>query len=176
MTTRAALRGTPLLATTLAVLTLAACGERGAPRAGTSAETALRARHPEAARAACITHTLAQQAVDDLATLEEVVGATGAESSEVARAVQARAGRAAYDFARAYLQLALLHEGAAAYADSAANHSATPADSTRYAARAAGFEISVPEPGTLEANITDTYTRRYAEIRSDPDHPCNWNI
>ena len=115
------------------------------------------ARH-EATRNACISQQLVQRAESNLQTLE----ATG-----VAGVVR---------YAQAYLQHAQFRASAAAQADSAANFSPQPGDSARHAQAAARHVVSRPEPGSVDANVNAQYEREFAEIRTNPDHPCNWNF
>jgi|GEM_PF-4367109 len=83
---------------------------------------------------------------------------------------------AALQFAQALYDHALLRRSAMAHVDSAANHSTTSADSARHMEIAARFLPRAPEPGRLEDNVLSAYERRFAAIRADEDHRCNWDI
>jgi multidrug efflux pump subunit AcrA (membrane-fusion protein) len=146
---------------------LGACGDQER----VAAEAGITSRGP--ARAACITRLLAERARTDLAALDSVL--PGRSSEDPVARIQLQAARAAYEYARAYEQLAGLRASAAAYVDSAVNYSRTPADSARYAQLASGFRIRAPEPGTLEANVAEAYARSFVALANDEDHRCNWD-
>lgn len=110
-----------------------------------------------AARQACISTRLAQRAVDELQTLENLLGNAGPVG-----------------FQRAYEQHASLRLAVFAQLDSALNHSATAEDSTRHAAAARGIQIRLPTPGSVEDNVIRSYETNFAAIFNDSDHPCNW--
>jgi hypothetical protein len=120
-----------------------------------------------AAREACIAGALLErsyESVDALLLLQpDDVPAGGAAG-------------AAIEFARAYLQNAELHYVALAYADSAANHARTPADSVRYLQAGQGFVPRRPEIGTVEGNVAAAWLRDFATILADEDHRCHWDI
>jgi Flp pilus assembly protein TadD len=141
----------------LVALTLAcaACAGEGERR---ESEEALAARR-EAARSACISGQLAQQAEEQAALL---------------RRTPAGPLAAAATFAEAFRQHARLRHIALAERDSALNHSPTPADSARHARASDAVQINAPEPNTVEANVIADYERRFRAIAADPDHPCNW--
>lgn len=110
-----------------------------------------------AAREACIGERLALRAADELRTLEQMMVVSGP-----------------LEFQRAYAQHANLRRAAYAHVDSALNHAATAADSTRHAELAGGFQIRLPESESVEANVIRSYESNFAAIYNDPDHPCNW--
>lgn len=139
----------PLL---LLAIVAAACGSE---EAGPTAEQ-LRIREL-AAREACIGERLALRAQDELQTLAQLGMASGP-----------------LEFQRAYAHHAELRHAAYAQADSAFNHARTPADSARHAGLADGFQIRLPEPETVEANVIRSYEANFAAIFQDADHPCNW--
>ena len=155
-------------AASLLLLTLLAACDDGA---GEPSEARVANRGP--ARAACITRLLAERARTDLAALDSVFPDPSA-ADPTAR-IRLQAARAAYEYARAYDQLAGLRASAAAYVDSAVNYSRTPADSARYAQLASGFRIRSPEPGTVEANVAESYARSFVALANDEDHRCNWD-
>ncbi|HET8655429.1 MAG TPA: hypothetical protein VFL93_07920 [Longimicrobiaceae bacterium] len=140
----------------LAICCVAAGCRDGAKK--TIPEDVTSARH-EAARRACISAELAQDAEDQLQILQKA--SAGTEN-------------AALTFARAYEQRARVAQATYAQLDSARNHSSTPKDSTRHEEAAASFTLSAPEPGTVEANVAQDYERRFAQVYNDADHPCNW--
>lgn len=110
-----------------------------------------------AAREACITERLALRAQDELQTLEQLMVVSGP-----------------IEFQRAYAHHATLRRTASAHADTALNHAATPADSARHAGLAQDFQIRLPEAGSVEANVIQSYDTNFAAIFNDADHPCNW--
>lgn len=122
-----------------------------------------RAVREAAARAACVAEDLALTARENLAALEPLAGADGAPGG---------AFGAAHTFARAYRDYAEFRAAALAYADSALRARA-PADSARYAARAAQYALSEPTPGTMEANVATQYARQFEAVLRDPTHFCN---
>lgn len=120
-----------------------------------------------AARHACIAEELAEDAAEDLQILQQAFGSQqGSGTGEAAGA--------AATFARAFLQHAQLRYAAYAQTDSAFNHSVGREDSLRHEQIAARYEISAPEPGTLEANVIQSYDEKLARRLADPDLPCNW--
>lgn len=131
----------------------------------------VQAERRQAARQACIAHELVRRAQDQFQTLQASLpqGDAGADAGWTA-------GRAATEYARAYLQHAELRAAAYAQVDSAVNASRRQADSLRHAQAAERFAIRMPEAGTLEANVLQAYERDFVEIRSDADHPCNWDL
>ena len=136
----------------------AACAgeaEEEAAEPAISGEAALAARH------ACAAEELLRTAADDLATIEAGF-ASGAAPEGLTT------------FARAYLQHAELRYLAYAQLDSAANHSATPEDSTRHFQASERIQIVPPAAGSLEANVINSYAQKAAAILADADHPCNW--
>lgn len=144
----------------LAPLGLAACGDgraAGSADADEPLPAAVRAARRAAERGACISTELSAKATSDLAMLDTMA---------VLGPVRA--------YALAFQQHATLRATAFAYLDSAANYADNPADSARYAQTAERFVISAPGPGTLEANILAEYERRFATLRADLQHPCNW--
>jgi hypothetical protein len=141
-----------LLALTLAFAACAGDGEKA------ESDEALAARR-EAARTACISGQLAQQAEEQAALLSQTPAGPLA---------------AAATFAEAFSQHARLRNIALAERDSALNHSSTPADSVRHARASAAVQINAPEANTVEANVVADYERRFRAIAADADHPCNW--
>ncbi|MDP9349073.1 MAG: hypothetical protein M3P24_08030 [Gemmatimonadota bacterium] len=130
-------------------LFLAACGaEREDPER--------REARLAAARAACIGEEL-------------LIGAR--EKLEVMEALAASGG-GPYVYAKAYHDFAQLRAGELAYADSALSAD-TPADSARYAERAARFASSAPTPGTVERNVAEEYARSFQVVATTPAHYCN---
>jgi hypothetical protein len=148
------------------LLLLTACGEWGH---GVPEEVA--AARKEATRRACIANQLSQSSDEELKTLQQT---TGMAAPSVGQNVPQSAATAALAFARAYNQHAQLRTAAYAQVDSALNYSPTPGDSARHAANAAKFELSAPEPGSVEANVIQNYEQRFAAVYNDPRHPCNW--
>jgi hypothetical protein len=148
------------------LILLTACGEWGrkVPEEVTAARK-------EATRRACIANQLSQKSDDEVKTLEQTAGLA---APAVGQNVPQSAAAAALAFARAYNQHAQLRTAAYAQVDSALNYSPAPADSARHAANAAKFELSAPEPGSVEANVIENYEQRFAAVYNDPRHPCNW--
>ena len=136
----------------------AACG--GEAEEETAASTASEGA-ALAARHACAAEELVRTAADDLATIESGFSAGAAPEGLTA-------------FARAFLQHAELRHLAYAHLDSAANHSATPADSTRHFQASERIQIVPPRAETVEANVINSYAQKAAAILADADHPCNW--
>lgn len=127
----------------------------------------------DARRQACASAELARTAEEDLQTLEQSFASIGDGPTG---AITRQTGQAAIEYAAAYRQHALLRLGAAARTDSALNYSPTSADSARYAGQAEQFVISMPERGTVEANVIMDYERKIAALLADEDHPCNWDF
>lgn len=162
-------RRATLLALCLLPFVLAAAGCDRAP--GPVPPEVARARQ-QAARGACVSTELLRRASDDVASLEETLANTSeaGPAAEVTR----RAGAAALEFARAYLQHAQLRATRYSQLDSAFNYSPRPADSTRHVQAAQSLSIRAPEEGTVEANVVSAYDRAFGSLFGDPDHPCNW--
>ncbi len=129
----------------------------------------------EPARVACVSRELVARAEDNRLSLDQLAGADTVDADPV-QALSQRAARSAFEFARAYEHLATVRATRAAYMDSSLNHAATAADSGRYASLAAQSRLQPPEPGTVEANVTDAYMRDFAVLFNDSDHPCNWRV
>lgn len=110
-----------------------------------------------AARDACIAERLHLRAQDELETL-----------------VQLQVGPAPLGFQQAYTQHAELRLTSLALLDSAYNHARSPQDSTRYANASMGYEIRLPEAGSVEDNVLRSYETNFLQILEDEDHPCNW--
>lgn len=110
-----------------------------------------------AARDACIAERLLLRAQDELQTL-----------------VDLQVGPAPLAFQQAYTQHADLRHTSLALLDSAYNHARSPADSTRYADASRGYEIRLPEAGSVEDNVLRSYETNFFQILDDEDHPCNW--
>jgi len=153
----------------LPLLLLSAACERGSSDVP---EEVLAARF-DAKRRACIGTELVRQSEDEIRTLEETLATP---VSGPAAAITRSAATAALEFARAYQQHAQLRLTVLAQADSAANHSPSPDDSARHAAHSERFEISRPEPGTVEANVIADYEQKFGALLADADHPCNWDL
>ena len=134
------------------ICALAACGDREE-----AASNDMTAEQALAARGACVGELLARTAQEDLQTLE---------ASGTPEAIMM--------FSRALLQHAQLRYAVLAQTDSALNHSETTQDSIRHMQAADQFEIVLPAPGTVEANVITDYERRANAILADADHPCNW--
>ena len=143
----------------LLFLLSASCGE---PEAEVPAE--VRAARNTAARYSCAAQELAAEAAEDARILASTFGGGAAPN----------VGNAALSFARAFEQHALLRAAAYAQTDSALNHASTSRDSSRHEAAAARFEIRVPAPGSIEANVIRSYEQKLTAIVGDPDHPCSW--
>jgi hypothetical protein len=148
------------------LILLTACGEWGRK----VPEEVATARK-EATRRACIANQLSQNSDEEVTTLQR---ATGIAAPSAGQNVPQSAATAALAFARAYNQHAQLRTAAYAQMDSALNYSPTKADSARHASNAAKFELSAPEPGSVEANVIANYEQRFAVVYNDPRHPCNW--
>jgi len=143
-------------------LLLAACERGDAPEAERPGAELRRQAELEA----CLAGAIAERARDSRETLELF----GADNGQVGGPAQA-----ATRFAQAYEAAAELRHTALAYADSALNHAPTAADSTRYMERARNFRPRVPEPGTLEDNVSAAWLRDFRELLADEDHPCHWD-
>jgi hypothetical protein len=150
------------------VLLTVAC-ERGAE--GVAGRTA---EQEDAARRACIAAELVRASDEEIDLIEASLPAD-VETSPQAQAMYP-AQISALQFAQALYDHALLRHSALAHADSALNHARGAADSTRHVESAAAFTVRPPEQGTVEANAVGEYERRFARIRADPDHRCNWDI
>lgn len=147
------------------LLLCAACGDRDVERVPPEVLAARR----EAVRTACISGELLASAREDVTTLESSVPP---DDGGIAR----MAHLAALQYAHAYEQHATLRATNAALVDSAANHSPTGADSARHAEAASRIAIRLPQPGTVEANVLDSYQRDFLAVYADADHPCNWDV
>jgi hypothetical protein len=143
-----------------AAMLVAAC-ERGS---GTDQPQADSRMQEQAALEACLASALVERAVESRETLEAFGDEDGVGPAQ-----------AALRFALAYEAAAELRHTALAFADSALNHAATRADSSRYMARASEFRPRTPEPGTLEANVSASWLRDFQELRADQDHRCHWD-
>ncbi len=119
-----------------------------------------------AARNACVAEELTIRARENLANLDTLAAAGGGA---------AVAMRAVYEFASVYRNFAENRSAALAYVDSAAS-ARTPADSTRYAGKAAQFVVRRGEPGTLDGNVAEEWQRSFATARANPAHYCNTSI
>lgn len=128
----------------------------------------------EAARRACIAEELVRVADDEIDTIEASLPAD-IESSAQSQVVW-QAQLSALQFAQVLRDHALLRRAALSHADSALNHSRSAQDSTRHMQTAESYASLQPEPNTLEANVANEYERRFARIRSDEDHRCNWDL
>jgi hypothetical protein len=152
----------------IVVLVTAACEPRAEVVAGRTAEQG------DAARRACIAAELVRTSDEEIDLIEASLPADVETSPQVQAAYHAQL--AALRFAQALYDHALLRHGALAHGDSALNHARGAADSTRHVETAAAYTVRPPELGTVEANAVGEYERRFARIRADPDHRCNWDI
>jgi hypothetical protein len=142
------------------------------PRAeGTPARTA---EQEEAARMACIAAELVRTADEQIDLIEASLPPDVETSPQVQAVYQAQIS--ALQFAHAIHDHALLRHSALAHADSALNHASGAADSTRHVESATAFTTRPPEQGSIEANVAGEYERRFARVRADEDHRCNWDI
>ncbi len=145
---------------------LTACGDEGA--AGTIPEAVVQQR-TMAFRQACAAKEIEATAEENLALLESVTLSSGEEGLAATHS-------AATGFARGYHRHAELRYALFAMIDSAFNHARTPADSVRFEERANAFSVRSPSPGTVEANVMESYETDLVQILADADHPCNWNF
>lgn len=125
-----------------------------------------RAARVAAARNACVAEELTIRARENLASLDTLAAMSGGLEGPL---------RATYTFAVVYRNFAELRSSALAYMDSAMVAD-TPADSTRFAQRAAQFVVRPGEPGTLDGNVSQEWERNFATTRGDPNHYCNTSI
>lgn len=153
----------------VAALLAAGCSETGDREASPEVLNERRAAY----RQACAASELAEIAGEDLLTLEQVAGNP---SSDPLAALQRGAATAAVQYSRTYQGHADLREAAYAYLDSAANHSATPADSVRYHDRSNAFIVRLPVSGSVEENVFRSYQQKLVTLLQDGDHPCNWDL
>lgn len=131
-----------------------ACGGRDAGPSRSDAEKAT-------ARNACIAQEVLNKARGDVESLDQMLpgGEAGLPS-------------AAHAFARAFRDYAELRFRVYAYQDSAQTAD-TPADSARYAGRAAVIAPRPAAPETVESNVAREYSRGFQTIRSSREHFCN---
>jgi hypothetical protein len=132
----------------------------------------VREQRADAARGACIATELLRRADANLDVLEETLDATSDEPGIAA--ITRQAAISAFEFGRTYHQHAQLRAGRLAHLDSAYNHGQRSADSLRHVRAAEGFATRPPAPGTVEANVAESYQRDFATVYQNPDHPCNW--
>lgn len=152
----------------LAVLTVA-CGDRPS-----AVPPQVQAQRIDAHRAACITREIHAEADEDEIIIEETILAANPDTPEGQLTMMTSSAVLAY--AVAFNRHADLRASAYAYVDSAFNHSATPADSARYMARADAMVVRTPAEGTLEANVLVSFERKFNEMLANGDHPCNWDL
>lgn len=133
------------------------------------------AERESAYRRACVSRALVETAVDDRETLEESFLAARDPSDPLGE-VTRHAAVAALEFNRAYIDHAELRATALAYLDSAFRAAPTPADSLRYLRHSAAFAITLPQEGTIEANVLSSYQANFNAVLADEDHPCNWDF
>lgn len=119
-----------------------------------------------AARNACVAEELTIRARENLANLDTLAAAGGG----IAPGMQA-----VYEYAAVYRNFAEMRSSALAYTDSAVS-ARTPADSTRFARRAAQFVVRPAEPGTLDGNIAEEWQRSFTRTRTNPAHYCNTSV
>ncbi|MQA88779.1 MAG: hypothetical protein GEU90_00895 [Gemmatimonas sp.] len=153
----------------LTMMVVAAC-DAPEDRGPTPAQLALR---ENAWRQACAARELVAIAESDVVTLEGTIG--GLDRADPVGSISLSAAAAALEFGNAFYRHAELRTRAFAQLDSAVNYAEATADSTRYVERAAAYTIRVPEPGTVEANVVDSYVERFEAILADDDHRCNWD-
>jgi hypothetical protein len=134
----------------------------------------VRAEREMAYREACVARHLAVRAEEDLELLEETV--EGYDPADPMGAIGIQAAGAAVRFSRAYQAHADLRLAAHASLDSAVNHAPTSADSLRHIQRAQSISIRAPIPGTVEANVFNSYMANFEATLRDEDHPCNWDL
>jgi hypothetical protein len=139
---------------------LAACG--GDP--GESPER--REARVAAARNACVAEELTVRARENQANLDTLAAASGGIGPGM---------RAIYEYAVVYRNFAELRSSGLAYVDSAVS-ARTPADSTRYAQKAAQFVVRRAEPGTLDGNVAEEWQRSFNTARANPAHFCNTSV
>lgn len=139
---------------------LAACGGD----AGESPER--REARVAAARNSCVAEELTIRARENLANLDTLAAASGGVAAGM---------RAVYEYATVYRGFAENRSSALALVDSATS-ARTPADSTRYAQKAAQFVVRPAEPGTLEGNVAEEWQRSFNTARSNPAHFCNTSV
>ena len=119
-----------------------------------------------AARNACVAEELTIRARENQANLDTLAAASGGVAPGM---------RAVYEYAAVYRNFAEMRSSALAYADSAAG-ARTPADSTRYAQKAAQFAVRPAEPGTLDGNVAEEWLRSFTATRGNPAHYCNTSV
>ncbi|HEV2733388.1 MAG TPA: hypothetical protein VGV85_01070 [Longimicrobiaceae bacterium] len=139
---------------------LAACG--GDP--GESPER--REARVAATRNSCVAEELTIRARENLANLDTLAAASGGITPGM---------QAIYQYATVYRGFAENRASALAYVDSAAS-ARTPADSTRYARKAAQFGVRPAEPGTLDGNVAEEWQRSFDTARGNPAHFCNTSV
>lgn len=133
-----------------------------------------RAAREMAYRQACIARDLERRSEEDVDLLEATLAS--ADTGDALGSIVAQTTRVALDFSRAFHRHAELRANGSAYLDSAANHAATAADSTRYVQRAQQFAIRAPQPGTIEANVLADYQEKLLAALNDENHRCNWDL
>jgi hypothetical protein len=119
-----------------------------------------------AARNACVAEELTVRARENQANLDTLAAASGGIGPGM---------RAIYEYAVVYRNFAELRSSGLAYADSAVS-ARTPADSTRYAQKAAQFVVRRAEPGTLDGNVAEEWQRSFNAARANPAHFCNTSV
>ena len=119
-----------------------------------------------AARNACVAEELTIRARENLANLDTLAAASGG----IAAGMQA-----VYEYAAVYRNFAEMRSSALAYVDSAVS-ARTPADSTRFAQKAAQFVVRPAEPGTLDGNVAEEWQRSFTRTRTNPAHYCNTSV
>lgn len=132
------------------------------------------AEQEEIARHACIAAELVTISDDEIDTIEATLP-PDIETMPQGQGIW-QAQIAALQFAQALYDHTLLRRAAMAHADTAVNHVSTSADSARHMEISARYLPREPEPGRLEANVLNAYERRFAAIRADENHRCNWDI
>jgi hypothetical protein len=151
----------------LLVVTMTACEPRR--------EDAVASRTPaqdEAARGLCIATELVRASDEEIDVIEAALPADIETNLQAQRTWQPQI--AALQFAQVMYDHALLRRAAIAHVDSALNRAR--ADSARHMETAARYTPVPPQPGSIEANVAQEYERRFARIRGDEDHRCNWDL
>ncbi len=138
----------------LPLLALAACLDRGpAPEE--------EARRRDSTRQVCVTETLAQQARDNVETLEQTVGGSPIPAAQ-----------AAYQFAQVYKVYADARLQQVTFRDSLL-YARTAADSQRMQEVIDRNQVAPSRPGGVGAAVEARYAETFTAAMANPDHPCN---
>ena len=125
-------------------------------------------------RQACASQEIAATAQENLEMLESTTALM--QQPDTIPGPGAPLSVAAVEFSRAYVRHAELRSTVYAFLDSAVKHAERSEDSTRYVQRANAFTIRPPDPGTVEANVIESFEENIIRILADDDHRCNWDI